>query len=527
MFDVVIAGGTIVDGTGRPGYRGDVGIKSETIEAIGDLSKAESARRIDASGLTVSPGFIDTHTHSEGALLVDPQHANGIRQGITTEFLGIDGMSYAPLSAYNFKTYRHWLGGLLGDPPEDLDMSSVAAFRGHYHKKVSVNTAYFVPHATVRLQALGFHDKPLRGDPLREAKRLVREGLEQGAVGFTTGGRYYPGPWGDTDEIAELCVAVREAGKVYMCEPRSGPVGARAFGKHGVTEGMEAARRAGAKLHFAHYRTNEETAGHIEKIMAPVEASRTADHDVTFDIYPYPTGSSIAISYLPDEAQEGGPKAILERLRDPVQRKAIAAAIEASDAARLATIVFSYMPNAPELEGKTLRALADKRGRSRAEVLLELLLEQDLKVGYLAEPPASDAVWQQLDRDFMTLLARDDYMVCSDITPAGNMPHPRCFGAFPRFLGRLRREIGTLSLEAMIHRMTDRPARRFGLTRRGRIEKGWFADLVVFDEAKVNDTATYREPKQFPTGIPYVLVNGAIAVDKECCTGIYAGQAVP
>ena len=141
MFDVVIAGGTIVDGMGRTGYRGDVGLKGETIEAIGDLSKAEAGRRIDATGHVVAPGFIDTHTHSEGALLVDPQHANGLRQGITTEFLGIDGMSYAPLSAYNFKTYRHWLGGLLGDPPEDLDMSSVTAFRGHYHRKVAINTA--------------------------------------------------------------------------------------------------------------------------------------------------------------------------------------------------------------------------------------------------------------------------------------------------------------------------------------------------------------------------------------------------
>jgi len=527
MFDVVIAGGTIVDGTGRAGYRGDVGIKGEIIEAIGDLSKAEAKRRIDATGLTVSPGFIDTHTHSEGALLVDPQHANGIRQGITTEFLGIDGMSYAPLSAYNFKAYRHWLGGLLGDPPEDLDMSSVSAFRGHYHKKVSVNTAYFVPHATVRLQALGFHDKPLRGDPLVAAKRMVREGLEQGAVGFTTGGRYYPGPWGDTDEIAELCTAVREAGKVYMCEPRALTIASRAFGKHGVTEGMEAARRSGAKLHFAHYRTNEEIVGRIDKLMAPVEAARTADHDITFDIYPYPTGSSIAISYLPDEAQEGGPKEILVRLRDPAQRKAIAAEIDAREESRLLSMVFSYMPNAPELEGTTLRDLAAKRGRSKGEVLMEILLEQNLKVGYLAEPPSSDAVWTQLGRDFMELLARDDYMVCSDITPAGNMPHPRCFGAFPRFLGRLRREVGNLSLEAMIHRMTDRPARRFGLTRRGRVEKGWFADLVVFDEARVNDTATYREPKQFPTGIPHVLVNGAIAVDNERCTGVYAGQAVP
>jgi len=526
MFDLVIAGGTIVDGTGKPAYPGDVGVTGERIAAIGDLSQAEAKRRIDATGLIVSPGFIDTHTHSEGALLVDPQHANGLRQGITTEFLGIDGMSYAPLSSYNFKTYRHWLGGLLGDPPEDLDMNSVTAFRSHYHRKVAVNTAYFVPHATVRLQALGFTDAPLTGDALETAKRLVREGLDQGAVGFTTGGRYYPGPWGDTTELIELCRIVREVDKVYMCEPRQGAVAARAYGGSGVAEGMEVARRTGVKLHFAHYRTAPETAGNIAAIMGLIDSMRSAETDITFDIYPYPTGSSIAVALLPDEAQEGGPQEILRRLKDPATRRLLAENLDTTEGPKLDAIIFSYLPNAPELEGVRLRELAARRGQSMGTVMCDLLLQQSLKVGYVGAPPEDEAVWRQLGQDFMTLLARPDYMVCSDITPAGSFPHPRCYGAFPRFLGRLRREFG-MGLEAMVHRMTDRPARRFGLTGRGRIETGCFADLVVFDEATVNDTATYREPRQFPTGIPYVIVNGAVAVSEGECTGVLAGQAVP
>jgi N-acyl-D-amino-acid deacylase len=527
MFDLVIRGGTIVDGTGRSAYRADVGVTGEVIDAIGDLSQSQVGRVIDASSLIVSPGFIDTHTHSEGALLVDPQHAYGIRQGITTEFLGIDGMSYAPLSSDNFRIYRHWLGGLLGDPPEDLDMHNVAAFRSHYHRKVAVNTADLVPHATVRLEALGFHDAPLRGDALDKARQLVRDGLDQGAVGFSTGGRYYPGPWADTQELIALCTVVREAGKVHMCEPRQPVVSGRVQAGSGVAEAMEVSRQTGVKLHFAHYRTSEPNVGRCDTIMAPIDAARTGDSDVTFDLYPYPTGSSIAVALLPDWAQDGGPQAILQRLVDVEQRRAIAAEVDSVDKQRLADIVFTYLPKRPDLEGMPLRQLAAQWERSNGEVLCEVLLEQSLKVGYLVEPPASDEVWRQLGRDYVELLARSDYMACSDITPAGTFPHPRCYGAFPRFLGRLRHDFGIIGLEAMVHRMTDRPARRFGLPRRGRIEQGYYADIVIFDAATVNDTATYRNPRQFPTGISFVIVNGAVAVDNERCTGVYAGQSVP
>ena len=227
MFDLVLAGGTVVDGTGAPGYRADVGVSGETIAAIGDLGRAEARRVIDAAGLIVAPGFVDTHTHAEGALLVDPQHAMGLRQGITTEFLGIDGMSYAPLSPANYRLYRRWLAGLLGEPPEDLDMSSVAAFRRHYHRKVAVNTAYLVPFATVRLEVAGI---PRRAAPRArswtQARRLVREGLEQGAVGFSTGSKYYPGPWGDTAELIALCEPVAAAGA--RLHVRAAPGAARA-----------------------------------------------------------------------------------------------------------------------------------------------------------------------------------------------------------------------------------------------------------------------------------------------------------
>jgi N-acyl-D-amino-acid deacylase len=232
------------------------------------------------------------------------------------------------------------------------------------------------------------------------------------------------------------------------------------------------------------------------------------------------------VSLLPSWAQEGGSQSILARLRKPDDRRKIAAEIE-STVTYLPDMVFTYLKETPELDGSRLGTIAKQMGRSMGDALCEVLLQHDLMVGYLQAPPEDNAIWQQLNRDFMELIARPDYMVCSDITPAGTHPHPRCYGAFPRFLGRLRREVGGLSLEAMVHRMTDRTAMRFGLAHRGRIEKGYHADIAIFNADTVTDTATYDKPRQFPVGIPYVIVNGQVAVDNERLTGVFAGEAIP
>ena len=525
-FDFILTGGQLLDGTGTPAVAADLGIIGEKIEAIGDLSRAQARRIIPLRGLTVAPGFIDTHTHSEGPLLHDPQHAYGLRQGITTEIVGLDGMSWAPLSRENFRLYARYLGGILGDPPPDLDMSSVAAFREHYHRKAAVNVAYLVPHGALRLELLGFRDLPLRGEALRAAGRMVRQGIEQGAVGFSTGAAYFPGYWADTRELVELCRAVREAGGVYVNEPRvGGPE--RAFGGGGIEEGLEIARQSGAPIHFAHLRTTEQTAGRRQELTAPIDRAKDQGVDCSMDIYPYPSGSSIAVSFLPGEMQEGGPDAILERLADPGRQRAIRDHLENHLFAPLEPVTFSYLPRNPHLEGKSLAEASRLRGASLAQSLCDLLLEEELKVGYVNAPPSSPALREVIDRDCLQLLARPDAMACSDITPLGGAPHPRCYGAFPRFLGRLRRRHRTLSLETMVQRMTDGPARRFGLSGRGRLQAGYFADLVAFDPETVTDTATYEDPRQFPVGIPWVVVNGQVAVEGGRCTGSLAGQAVP
>ena len=316
MFDVIIEGGDLIDGTGAAPRRADVGIAGGDITAVDDLAAAEAERRIDATGLTVAPGFIDTHTHTEGVLLGDPQHAMGLCQGITTEIFGLDGLSYAPLSRENYLFNRRYLAGLLGWPPEELDTSTVAAFRQAYHRTVAINTAYLAAHGAIRLEALGFRDAPLVGDPLDHARRLVRESIEDGAVGISSGLNYYPNAWCDTAELIELAKATRDAGSIHVIELRTANR-ERAFQGGGLAEAMEVGRRSGARIHIAHHRTQPWTAGQTDALLADAEAAKADGVDVSFDIYPYPSGSSYPLSYLPAWTHEGGPDRILERLADP------------------------------------------------------------------------------------------------------------------------------------------------------------------------------------------------------------------
>ena len=526
MFDVVITDGTIVDGSGSPKYRADVGIVGERIESVGDLAGVTARRVINAAGLTVSPGFIDTHAHSDGALLWDPQHANGLRQGITTEILGQDGLSYAPLSPDNYRMYRRYLSGILGEPPDDLDMSSVAAFRSHLHGRVSINTAYNIPHGAVRLETVGFEDVSLRGEPLDKALDLLRQGMEEGAVGFATGLSYHPQSWSDTFELIAMCRVVAEYDGVFTIHLRDVNTD-RAFGNGGVEEALEVGRRAGVKVHFSHYRTDESTAGQVAERLELIDRAKAEGVDCTLELYPYPTGSTFPLSFMPSNLHRGGLEGIIPRLSVERIREDILEEFESSPRRSLHDAVITYARHNKDLEGASLASLASRRGRGLGEMLIDLLIEENGHLGYRGAPPDDVRIWDQISRDAMDFLSRDDYMVGSDAIPVGSMPHPRAYGCFPRFLGRLRRKFPVITLEQTVQRMTDNPARRFGLTDRGLIKEGSYADVVVFDSEHVIDTATYDDPIQHPVGIPYVLVNGQVAVDSNRCTGVMAGQAVP
>ena len=526
MFDVLIHGGTIIDGSGVTRFKSDLGIIGDKIETIGNLDNQQGKRIINATGLIVAPGFIDAHAHHDGVLLIDPQHASGLRQGVTTEILGQDGLSYAPLSKENYKMQRQYLSGILGLPPENLDMSSVKAFRANYHKKVSINTAYPVSHGALRMEAVGFYDRPLTGKTLDHAKSLLSEGMQQGSVGLATGMSYHPNAWSTTEELIELCKVVAEAGGVYITHLRDVNPD-RGYGGGGIPEALEIGKRSGVKVHFSHTRTSAENAGKIDEVLELVDQGKKDGVDCTLELYPYPTGSTFLLSSLPSWAHEGGPDKIIERLKGKVTRTKIIDALSLNTKRPLDGCVLSHLPNNPQFEGMTVPEIAEIKNKPIGDVALDMLIEENLQVGFWLTPPTNIAAWRQVSRDCMDFLSRPDYMIGSDSIPLGSTPHPRAYGTFPRFVGRLRRQFDVMSLEQVIQRASDNPAQRFGISKRGRIQEGYYADIVIFDDQRIIDTATYDDPKQFPVGIPYVLVNGSVSVDQERCTGIFSGYAVP
>ena len=528
-LDVVIRGGTVVDGTGTPGVIADIGISGDRITAIGDIpeSASDGARTIDAIGMHISPGFIDVHSHADAALLNDGQHASGIRQGVTTEIISPDGLTLAPLSADNYKMYNQYLSGILGLAPDDVDMSSIEAARKNYHRKTACNVAMFAAHGPIRLETAGMIDVPLNGDLLTATKQLLRESLEQGAVGFSTGLSYFPHSWSDTDELCELMEVTKEFDRPMSIHLRSHNRH-RAFGGGGVAEAVEVARRTGSKLHFEHHRTTPKSAGHIAELMEPIDKAKAEGLDITLECYPYTVGSSFPLAYFPGYFHEGGSEPILEILKDKTKRTEVISRMGEDAYSTPGGNVWTFIGSEKykHFEGQLFEDVASEWGLSVEEMMCRIMVETSLACGMRGAPPANIAKWHQVEDDVMQLLSRPDYMIGSDSISAGSVPHPRGHGCFARFVGRLRRRYN-YPIEQVIQRVTQNPAERFGLTDRGVFAEGKFADLVIFDEQKINDRATFDDPIAYPEGVPFVLVNGALVVDQEEVTGIMAGHAIP
>lgn len=522
MYDIVLQGGTVIDGTERQGFVADIALKDGKIAGIGKYSHNEADLLIDAKDYVVCPGFIDTHVHSDVYLLWDRQHASALYQGVTTEILGQDGMSYAPLSKKNLEMYFQYLAGVNGNPDIPLNWSTVKEYRRKFDGTVAINTAYQVPHGALRLETVGFKDVPLVGKDLDKAKKLLAESIDQGAVALSTGLSYFPGSYSDTDELIELSKVLAKKDSIYVTHLRTVFKGER-FDP--VWEALEIGRKSGCKIHFSHFRTGPNNAGRVDELMKDIDQAYQEGLDLSLELYPYAYGSSTGVIHLPPWVVEGGYEETLNRLADKKLRHQIEKDIE-----KLFPViegVFSALPSGKnnDLLGLTFQQAANKRDTTVAKLLCDLLLEEKLAVGICGEPPKDSKIIEQIEQDCLELLERPYYMVGSDAIYLGENPHPRAFGTFPKLL-RLCRE-KRFPLEKMINRMTMVPAERFGLCDRGVIQVGKAADVVIFDPNTVTDTATLENSRSAPVGIKHVIVNGKVAVHDGKVTGIFAGKSLP
>ena len=516
MFDLIIRGGRIADGSGNPWYYGDVGIRGERIAAIGKLDQAEASRVIEANGRVVCPGFIDMHSHSDIMLLANPKHEPKVMQGVTTDVLGLDGLSYAPLSPANLQMMRRYLSSMDGNVDISWDWSSVSEYLARFDRRVAINVAYLVPHGALRLETMGFVDRLATAEELKKMQVLMAQGMREGAVGFSTALDLCPARYSNTEEMVELCKVVAEYDGISVWHMRMLDLGLI----ESIKEVVRVAEKTGVKAHISHYAANgEENWGKSKEMLAMVDEARNRGVDVTFDSYPYIATGVIAIILLPRWVHEGGHDALLERLRQPKTREKICADMHAPSLPWERHVLASVSTEKNKIYlGKNLLEAANMAGKDVAEFVCDLMLEEDLDVGCVG--------FIGNEEDMRAIMKHPYHMAGSDGMLIGDKPHPRGWGTFARYLGVYSRELGILGLEEVIRHMTSAPAAHLGLKDRGLIKEGLIADLVVFNPETVIDKATFDEPKKCPAGIDYVLVNGAVVVDEGKHTGILNGRAL-
>ncbi|MFI6727570.1 amidohydrolase family protein [Streptomyces atratus] len=533
-MDLVIRDAHVVDGTGTPAHRADVAIGDGRIVEIhpehAPGPRPTGRRTLDADGLTLSPGFIDMHAHSDLALLRDPDHSAKAAQGVTLEVLGQDGLSYAPVDDRTLAEVRKTITGWNGDGSDlDFDWRTVGEYldrldRNFDGRGIAVNAAYLIPQGTVRMYAMGWEDRPATDTELTRMKELVAQGMADGAVGMSSGLTYTPGMYANDAELTELCRVGAGYGGYYCPHHRS--YGAGALGAY--EEMVQLTRNAGCALHLAHATMNfGVNKGRAPDLLALLDDALDAGADISLDTYPYTPGCTTLVAMLPSWASEGGPESVLTRLADDRAAERIRHHLEVlgSDGCHGVPIEWDTIEisgvGVPGLAGHVGRTVAESarlRGEAPWVTARRLLIEDRLGSTILQHVGHEENV-QQIMRHRVHTGGSDGIL-------QGDKPHPRAYGTFPQYLGRYVRELGILSLEECVAHLTSRPAKRLRLTDRGHIREGYRADLVLFDPATVAAGSTFEEPRTLPTGIPHVLIDGRFVIEDGRRTQVLAGKAV-
>jgi len=532
-LDYLIKGGLIIDGSGRPGFLGDVGIKDGRIVFVGKEAPRSAADVVvDAKGLIVTPGFIDSHSHTDETILICPECENKLYQGITTEVVGNCGSSPAPITKKSFSILLEYLEESYGTLPNiPWSWSTLNEFYSIVESRgIDTNLVPLVGHGTLRIAIKGMSADPLSKDELDEMKALLEEAMREGAFGISTGLAYPPGEFATMDEIIELCKVVSRYRGVYTTHIRdegSGVVDA-------VEEAIKVGAKAGIRVEISHLKVmGKKNWGRSIEVIALVNKARNEGIEVFGDVYPYTFGETSLTSFLPPWVHEGGLDKLISRLKNPKTRERILHDLKhglpgwqnwLADIGAGNVYISATGSKNKNYEGKTLAEIAKAMGKQPAEALLDIIEEErgvvmmfDLSMSeedlrnFIRQPWVSIGTDQMCHRPGHELLRN---------------PHPRAYGTFPRVIRKYVMNERLIALEEAVRRMTSMPAVFFGLKKRGKIKVGYWADITVFDPKEITDVASMKNPEAFSRGIKYVFVNGIPAIWKGSATRVKAGKVL-
>jgi N-acyl-D-amino-acid deacylase len=529
QYDVVLRNGTIYDGSGSSPFAGDVAINGDVIVAIGDLGRATGRLELDVEGLAVAPGFINMMCWANESLIEDGRSQSDIRQGVTLEVLG-EGDSMGPLN----QAMKDEMVRRQGDIKYEVEWTTLDEYLRYLEARgVSPNVASFIGSATPREYVIGHEDRPPTADELEQMRAIVRTAMEEGALGVASALIYPPGSFAETDELVALAEVAGEYGGMYISHVR----GEGAHLLEAVGELLTIAREAGVRAEIYHLKASgRDNWPLFDEAVAMVEAARAQGLEITADVYPYAASSTGLNASMPPWVQEGGFEASLERLADPVMRERIAREmLEPSDdwengylgagsPDNILLVGFRSEALKP-LTGKTLAEVAAMRGTDPRETAMDLILEDRSRIGTVYFSQSEDVLRRAIALPWVSF--------CSDaasLAPEGvflkRNPHPRAYGSFARVLGKFVRDEQLLPLEEAIRKLTALPAANLKIDRRGLLREQYFADVVVFDPAAIQDHATFAEPHQYATGMVHVFVNGVQVLADGEHTGATPGRVV-